>query len=911
MKRAGENKLSMHSRFAQRRRPLQSLSATYYSPNMTREVYRNCIIGLVVILSCLLCGSGACQGAQVGGAPFKEITALRLGESLLRPTYIRYLWIVLGLAAAAFLLLILFSLILRNQVRAKTTELIKTNLLLKEEAHERETAEQNLKESERKYRALVETTDTGFVIIDHEGQVIDANSEYVRLTGRHDLKEILGRSVIEWTASNEREKNEAAVKRCFRQGYIRNLEIDYTDAQGNITPIEINASVVELGGVRKIITLCRDISERRKAVHDLRQSESKYRLLTEKMEDIVWTTGLNLEITYISPSVEKVLGFTQEERMKQTVTERLTPASLKIARDLLYDQLKLEKEGGVDPDRTVSVDLEYLRKDGSSVLMENLISAIRDDEGKIIGLHGVSRDITRRRQAEKAVQDSEKEYRATVDAMSDALHVVDRDLHILLMNKAFKKWNRELDIHEEPEGKTIFELYPFLPAVLRDEYEKVFTTGEPLVTEEETMLDDAKIYTETRKIPVFEGDKVARIITIVRNITERKNSEQERERLQDQLTQAQKMEAIGTLAGGIAHDFNNILMAIIGYSQLAMDNLSDPAKAMRDLKEVLKAGDRAKDLVGQILTFSRKSEATRSPLALHIVVKESLRMLRSMIPTTIEIRQNLVDSGLVMSNQTQIHQIMINLCTNAAHAMEERGGVLEVGLRRVDMDHSAARTTGLTPGPYLQLTVSDTGHGMSPEIVERIFEPYFTTKEQGRGTGLGLSVVHGIVKSHGGAVVCRSVTGGGTSFDIYFPRIGSEKEPSRSRPWKDLPVGTERILFVDDELVLTKMVEKILGNLGYSVVTRTSSMEALDLFRKDPAGFDLVITDMTMPGMTGDKLAQKLIEIRPDIPIIMCSGYSSTISDKDIARIGIREFILKPLEAGSLATITRRVLDAK
>jgi CheY-like chemotaxis protein len=263
-----------------------------------------------------------------------------------------------------------------------------------------------------------------------------------------------------------------------------------------------------------------------------------------------------------------------------------------------------------------------------------------------------------------------------------------------------------------------------------------------------------------------------------------------------------------------------------------------------------------------------------------------------------------------MSNPTQIHQIVMNLCTNAAHAMEEAGGVVEVGLKRVDLDSDTARDLDLSPGPFLRLSVSDTGHGIPPEIAERIFEPYFTTKDKGRGTGLGLSVVHGIVKSHQGAVVCRSAPGAGTSFQVYLPEIESEGAPPHPPEQKDRPGGTERILFVDDEPVLTELVQKMLGNLGYQVVTRTSSLEALDLFRKDPSRFDLVVTDMTMPVMTGDKLAVKLMEIRPDIPVILCSGFSEAVSEEYAKGIGIREFVMKPLETRNLAGIIRRVLDS-
>jgi CheY-like chemotaxis protein len=369
------------------------------------------------------------------------------------------------------------------------------------------------------------------------------------------------------------------------------------------------------------------------------------------------------------------------------------------------------------------------------------------------------------------------------------------------------------------------------------------------------------------------------------------------------------MESIGTLAGGIAHDFNNILSAIIGYSELAMSDILAPGRAKAELEEVLKAGDRAKDLVSQILTFSRKSETAYSPLSLPPLIKESLKMLRSVIPTTIEIRQDIVESGLIMSDPTQIHQLMMNLCTNAAHAMDKTGGELTVSLKKVDMDAASAHDLELSAGPYVRLTIRDTGHGMTPEVMKRIFEPYFTTKELGRGTGLGLSVVHGIVKSHGGAIACTSAPEKGTAFDVYLPELEIGLEKSSSRKETPLPTGSECILFVDDEPALAKMFENMLEKLGYRVVTRTSSVEALEIFLANPGEFDLVITDMTMPVMTGDELALKVMKVRPDIPVMLCTGYSEHISEEEAKRVGIREFVMKPLEMTKLAQTIRRVLD--
>lgn len=394
------------------------------------------------------------------------------------------------------------------------------------------------------------------------------------------------------------------------------------------------------------------------------------------------------------------------------------------------------------------------------------------------------------------------------------------------------------------------------------------------------------------------------------DISRRKRAEEEKLQLESRLTQAQKMESIGTLAGGIAHDFNNILSAIIGFTELAMIDIESKEKVQKALKQVYKAGIRAKELVKQILTFSRMTETDFSPLSLKHIINESLKMLRSVIPSTIEIKSNITVEGLVMSDATQIHQIMMNLCTNAVHAMEEKGGVLEVGLQEVSIDNiEDFNDPDLSPGPYIMLTIRDTGTGITPDVMERMFEPYYTTKEAGRGTGLGLSVIHGIVKSHNGAILCKSIPQKGTLFEVYLPKLETDQTTLEAPEKRGLPSGYERILFVDDELNLANLAVDMLSRMGYQVVAKTNSVEALALFRDDPKGFDLVITDMTMPGMTGDRLALELISIRHDIPVILCTGYHEHLSEIKANAQGINEFIMKPFDMRTLAETIRKVLD--
>ncbi|MBL7095358.1 PAS domain S-box protein [candidate division KSB1 bacterium] len=399
-----------------------------------------------------------------------------------------------------------------------------------------------------------------------------------------------------------------------------------------------------------------------------------------------------------------------------------------------------------------------------------------------------------------------------------------------------------------------------------------------------------------------EGGKIINYVAIRRDVTEQK-------RLADQLRQSQKMEAIGTLAGGIAHDFNNIIGAISGYTELTMDDVTNE-NSLRNLQQVLKASHRAKDLVQQILAFSRLTEQEWKPLQICSIVKETLKLLRASLPATIEIRQDIQsNSSLILADPIQIHSLMMNLSTNAHHAMLEKDGILEVTLKEVEIGAEMALLhQELAPGKYIRLSVSDTGTGINPEIMDRIFDPYFTTKEVGEGSGMGLALVHGIVKNHHGEITVESELGKGTIFSVFLPVIQKEVK-DKTKKVGNIPGGDETILYVDDEKNLVRVSKQRLERLGYTVVGTMDSIEALKIFTKDPDYFDLIITDQTMPKMTGAELAQKVLKIRPDIPIILSTGYSELISKEKSKAMGISEFIMKPLFAEEIATLIRSVLD--
>ena len=371
---------------------------------------------------------------------------------------------------------------------------------------------------------------------------------------------------------------------------------------------------------------------------------------------------------------------------------------------------------------------------------------------------------------------------------------------------------------------------------------------------------------------------------------------------------------IGTLAGGIAHDLNNILFSIIGNTEMSMDEVPEGSMARSNMQEVLTAAKRARDMVRQILDFSRQGIQERKPLRVQPIIDEALQLLNASVPAFIEIIEDIdMECGPVLADPTQIHQIMMNLCTNAYHAMREKGGTMGVTLRQINIDSSDLPTPlGLKSGSGMKHVESDTGHGMAREVMERIFDPYITTKGPGGGTGMGLSVVHGIVKGHGGDISVHSEPGKGTRVDVFLPMIENNTEvPLETVSLESIPGGNEHILLVDDEENIVHMIHHMLERLGYHVTGRTSSVEALEAFRSQPKKFDIIITDQTMPNMTGEELAKELLQIRPDIPIILCTGFSEIIPEEKAKAIGIKDYIMKPVLKSQLAKAVRYALDEK
>jgi PAS domain S-box-containing protein len=518
-----------------------------------------------------------------------------------------------------------------------------------------------------------------------------------------------------------------------------------------------------------------------------------------------------------------------------------------------------------------------------------------------------NRMVQERNKAEAALRESEKNYRELVQNANSIIMRMDTEGKITFFNtyaQIFFGYREEEIIGKNVIGTIVPELNIAgfdLAVMIKD----IGAHPERYVSNENENIrrNGERVQVTWMNKAIYDEDgNVSEILCVGIDVTEKWQ-------LEKRLAQAQKMESIGTLAGGIAHDFNNILSAVIGYTELSLIDIPKGSALQNNLQQVLKAGGRAKDLVRQILTFSRQRENELVPVKVSLIVNEALKLLRASLPTTIKMRHHIKSYLAVLTDPTNIHQVLMNLCTNASFAMQKEGGVLEVSLSDVDLDADFAKQhPDVKPGKFIRLIVSDTGYGMSPEVSERIFDPFFTTKKMGQGTGMGLSVVHGIVKSHGGTIIVESSPGKGSAFSVFLPAIESEVTDQADQAQLVI-TGNERILFVDDEDFQADIGKRMLERLGYRVTAKTNSVEALDLFRQTPDEFDLVITDMTMPDMTGDVLARRLISIRPDIPIIVCTGYSERINPDIVKEIGIRELAMKPVVMKDIARMIERILS--
>ena len=559
---------------------------------------------------------------------------------------------------------------------------------------------------------------------------------------------------------------------------------------------------------------------------------------------------------------------------------------------------------------------EQVGKDanGNTIWSQIVATPVREKDGTITAALEVVIPITERKLAEEAIINKQKFLDSVIDESPFATWIFDSEGILQRANPALVKFlnltDKQLIGNYNILKDKLVKQQGLLP-LFRTVFEEGKTISFSLEWDGNAMSDIALKHSRSTS---FEGTlfPIHNSKGELTNVVSQWLDVSERNQLEEQLRQSLKMESIGTLTGGVAHDFNNILGIIIGNTELALEDLPEWHSTHSNLEEIKSASLKAAGIVKQLLSFSRKTDHKLSPVGIISLVKESLRFLKSTIPTTIELRETLPDTEqTIFADPIQINQIMMNLCINASQAMEETGGLLSIVVDNVTLNEETAGSYPdlKTDTDYIRISVSDSGPGIAPDIIENIFDPYFTTKDVGKGSGMGLAVVHGIVKNHNGAVFVESIPGKGTIFKIMFPlaKGSKEKGPYIKTP-KPLPPGTETILFVDDEISIVKMINQILTRMGYNVETRLNPVEALELFRSKPDQFDLVITDMTMPQMTGVRLSEKLIEIRKDIPIIICTGHSSQIDEEKVKNAGISAFIMKPVEKRDMVNTIRKVL---
>lgn len=627
------------------------------------------------------------------------------------------------------------------------------------------------------------------------------------------------------------------------------------------------------------------------ALDNLQASEEKYRSIFENLQDVYFEVKLDGTILEVSPSIATLSSYTPNEIIGTNITDLYAQPE---KRQNLLEMLLAHHQ-------VLDYEIDYINKDGT-ILPWSINAKLRYDstlkEDKICG---TLRDITERKQAEKELT----RLASAIENAAEEIIITSTEGIIEYVNPAFER----ITGYDRPEilgtnFKTLHnhasELFSF-----QDMWDTI-TNGEIWSGPIQNRKKDGTLIEEEATISPIQDSKghILGYVFIKRDVTEK-------HQLEAQLRQAQKLEAIGTLAGGIAHDFNNILSGIYGFTELALIDSSDDSPQKSHLKQVINGANRARELVKQILTFSRQREVKPQPVQLFHVIKEGLKLLSATLPATIQIKQNIRSTNIVLADPTQFHQILMNLCTNASHAMQDNGGVLSVELADTDLDEDfVAKHPDIAPGQYVCLTISDTGHGIDNKTIEKIFDPFFTTKKEGEGTGLGLSVVHGIVKKYGGLITVDSQMGKGTSFHIFIPSLTEEKNISE-KPHIALPTGKEKILFVDDAQTVAELARLLLESLGYEVTSETEPHKALELFKNDPHNFDLVITDQIMPHISGDDLARKFLEIRPELPIILTSGNKDKYDDDEIRRIGFKNFISKPFRREEIAMIIRKTLDNK
>jgi PAS domain S-box-containing protein len=672
--------------------------------------------------------------------------------------------------------------------------------------------------------------------------------------------------------------------------YSNYLEHRTIRDDGSIGYISVFFHVIadSLGNIIKAYGLNQDITEIKLSINELRESKEKYKAVADYTYDWEFWIGIDKKYTYISPSVERITGYKAEDfyQNPEIITKIIHPDDLEIWNKHITKRNEQE---------TKYIEFRIITKNDEIKWINHVCQPIYDSHNNYLGIRGSNRDITKSMKEKMEIMRSA----FIIEQSIEEIMILSTDRKIKYINDSFSKISGYTK--EEVLGRDFIELNIFSEQFVEN-ISKVLSYSTTWTGKVDKINKAGKIIKELLTIsPVFdEKKKLLNYVFMSKDIMHE-------EELENQLRQAQKMEALGTLAGGIAHDFNNILASIMGFTEILLDDFEHDNVQNVYLEKIYLGIKRATGVARQILSISRKNKTIYEPIQINMIIKESLKLLRASIPSTIEIRHNIREVKPILGDPTQIHQILMNLVTNSKHAMKNEGGIITIELNECFYEFGE-RVSELPTGRYIVLKVSDTGKGIEPSMIDRIFEPYFTTKEIGEGTGLGLAIVHGIVKNHKGDIFVESEINKGTSFSILLPvsEIDSEKNDEILKIEKG---KGEKILVVDDEVDIVEMLHLMLNKYNYNVIASSSSLRALELFKQDPNSFDLVISDMTMPGIIGSELSREIRKIREDIPILICTGYSDQINEETSKKFRINNMMKKPIEKDKLLSNIRKLLN--
>ncbi len=822
-------------------------------------------------------------------------------------------------------------------------------------------AYQELEASRNRYSDLYNAAPVGYLVVDGRGMILDANQTLADMIGV-DASGLYRKYLPDLAIPDDRPGFLIRLQAFLKRPEGKNMEVRLDRRRGAPLHVKLDGrrisarpTIQPRSGAARLLINVTDISAQKEAQTDLNMTVEKLRRLKTELSALLSCSRTVLEFEKFEDAARKIF-----DAAKTLIGATSGYMALLDEAAGTNDVLFLDAGGlpcNVAPDLPMPVRglrgeayasgrVVYRNDFGTSawarflpagrVALENVLFAPLNADGKTRGVMGLANKpggfteedarlagafgefcaiCLKNSRMLEALEASEERFRTLVETASDAIVSIDAKGLII-------SWNAAAEAMFGYDGRAALgkPLSMIIPERFREDHEAGLgraARGRSALSGGRTMEGTA-VARDGREIPVELSVSPGRIKNdvfftgIIRDVTSRKAHEKERTRLEEKLRQAHKMEAVGILAGGVAHDFNNILGIVIGNAELAMDDVPEWNPARENLEEIKIAGLRARDVVRQLLSFSRKTAIAPKKLNMGAHIGESMKLLRASIPSSIAIRERILDhDAAVTADPTQIHQILMNLCGNATQAMEETGGTLEITIGRTQIDPFHAEVFDLpASGPYVQLCVSDTGTGIDPGVVEKIYDPYFTTKEVGKGSGMGLAVVHGLVKNHNGGVNVESEPGGGSVFSVFLPAADGSPE-SAEADVPGAPRGVERILFVDDEAAMMKIGKQTLEKLGYQVESFTDPADALTHFRARIDDFDAVITDMTMPRMSGKVLSREILKLRPDIPVILCSGYSRRITPEEAADIGVRRYLTKPADKRALALCVRQVLDER